>query len=130
MDIYSELKKVTWKKEQYFLWKHDLYVLKEKPNESDFLKQIESKSLAYMKKWEKSEEYLNLVSVLIQSKIAEDLEKIYYSLRDKAHQGDEKAIKMLLELQKSSKEYQKSTSKSVGKEDRAEPSPLDELELE
>lgn len=130
MDIYSELKKVTWKKEQYFLWKHDLYVLKDKPSEEDFLKQIESKSLAYMKKWEKSEEYLNLVSVLIQSKIGEDLEKIYYSLRDKAHNGDEKAIKMLLELQKSSREYQKSTSKAVGKESKEESSPLDELELE
>ncbi|UNT53518.1 hypothetical protein [Lysinibacillus capsici] len=130
MDIYSALDKITWKKKEYFLYKHDLFVLKEKPSEEDFCKSIQVKSLAYMKKWEKTEEYRQLVSILIESRIAEDLEQIYYSLRVKAHDGDEKAIKMLLELQKTAKEYQKPSSvESFAPAKSETKSAIDELEL-
>ncbi|WP_217581060.1 hypothetical protein [Lysinibacillus sp. GbtcB16] len=128
MDIYSALNQVSTKKREYFLYKHDLFVLKGKPSEEDFCKSIQVKSLAYMKKWEKTEEYRQLVSILIESRIAEDIENIYYSLREKAITGDEKAIKLLLELQKTTKEYQKpSTGLHVVEEKKN--SAIDELEL-
>jgi len=128
MDIYSALSKLSWKKKEYFLYKHDLFVLKEKPSEVEFCKSIQVKSLAYMKKWEKTEEYRQLVSILIESRIAEDIEQIYYSLRQKAHEGDEKAIKMLLDLQKTTKEYQKPSTGSPVVEEKKN-SAIDELEL-
>lgn len=129
MDIYEALNKLSWKKKEYFLWKFNLYVLKngDEISEEDLCKKIQVKSLAYMKKWEKSPEYLQLVNLYIESQIANDLEQIYRVVSEKALTGDEKAIKLLLDLQKQVRTFNKEI-KTVHKQQQ-ESNPIDELEL-
>lgn len=125
MDIYEALNNITWKKKEYFLWKHDLYVLKEKPSEEELCKTIQSKSIAYMLKWEKTPEYLNLVNILIESKTGKDLEDIYTVVRKKALEGDEKSIKLLMDIQKQAKAFNRTANKVETKK-----VDYDELELD
>lgn len=129
MDIYEALNKLSWKKKEYFLWKFNLYVLKngDEISEEDLCKKIQVKSLAYMRKWEKSPEYLQLVNLYIESQIANDLEQIYRVVSEKALTGDEKAIKLLLDLQKQVRTFNKEI-KTVHKQQQ-ESNPIDELEL-
>lgn len=64
-----------------------------------------------MKKWEKTEEYHNLVNIMIESQAGKDLEDIYLIVKDKALTGDEKSIKLLLDLQKQVQAYNKQVNK-------------------
>lgn len=128
MNIYEALNKLSPKKKEYFLWKFNLYVFNDATqiSEEELCKKLEVKSLAYMHKWEKSHEFQILVNLWIESQVANDLEQIYRVTRDKAITGDEKAIKLLLELQKQVKAFNKEV-KSINKV--ADSNPLDELEL-
>lgn len=102
MNIYEALNTVSWKKNVYFLWEYNLSVLRTEPlTEEQLCKKIESKSIAYMKNWEKTGEYLNLVNLYIESRIANNLEQMYKVVQEKALTGDEKSIKLLLDLHKS-----------------------------
>ncbi|WP_339280950.1 hypothetical protein [Lysinibacillus sp. FSL P2-0066] len=126
MNIYEALNTVSWKKKEYFLWKHNLSVLREVPlTEEEICNKIKSKSLSYMKKWEKTEEYHNLVNIMIESQAGKDLEDIYAVVKEKALTGDEKSIKLLLGLQKQVQAYNKQANK--GKQST---NTYDELELE
>lgn len=108
MNIYDALNTVSWKKKEYFLWKFNLSVLRTIPlTEEEICKKIQSKSLSYMKKWEKTPEYLSLVNLYIESQSGKDLEDIYKIVRDKALQGDEKSIKLLLDMQKQAQAFNK-----------------------
>ena len=112
-------------KKEYFLWKHNLSVLREVPlTEEELCNKIKSKSLAYMKNG-KTEEYHNLVNIMIESQAGKDLEDIYAIVKEKALTGDEKSIKLLLDLQKQVQVYNKQTNK--GKQST---NTYDELELE
>lgn len=109
MSIYEALDNITWKKKEYFLWKFKLNVRVKDKTEEQICKTINVKSLDFMKKWEKSPEYLALVNLYIESKTATDLEKIYKIVSEKAIEGDEKSIKLLLDLQKQVRSFNKST---------------------
>lgn len=126
MNIYEALKQLNYKKKEYFLWKHNLHVLRTEPlTEEELCKRIQSKSLSYMKKWEKTEEYHNLVNIMIESQAGKDLEDIYAIVKEKALTGDEKSIKLLLDLQKQVQIHNKQSTK-VNKSTNT----YDELELE
>lgn len=129
MNIYDALNKLTWKKKDYFLWKHDLFVLRTEPmSEEELCKRLKVKTLSHMRKWEKTSEYLALVQLNIESQSAKDLEDIYKIVREKALDGDEKAIKMLLDLQKQARTFNKTViSSSAPQQDTS--NPYDELEL-
>lgn len=112
MNIYDALNQLSWKKKEYFLWKHNLSVLRKEPlTEEEILHKLQVNSLAYMKKWEKSQEYHALVNLYIESQAAKDLEDIYVLVKEKALTGEEKAIKMLLDLQKQVQSFNKSNNK-------------------
>lgn len=126
MNIYEALNTVSWKKKEYFLWKHNLSVLREIPlTEEEICHKIKSKSLSYMKRWEKTEQYHNLVNIMIESQAGKDLEDIYSIVKEKALTGDEKSIKLLLDLQKQVQAYNKQANK--GKQST---NTYDELELD
>ncbi|MEK4628710.1 hypothetical protein MKZ17_10935 [Solibacillus sp. FSL R7-0682] len=130
MSIYEALNNVSWKKKEYFLWKHDLFVFKDKPSEEELCKKINSKSLSHMVKWEKSAEYLSLVNVYIESQSGKDLEDIYAIVKEKALTGDEKSIKLLMDIQKQSREFNKSVILSQkNNEKEQEKDKYSELEL-
>lgn len=130
MNIYDELNKLVWKKKEYFLWKHNLYVMRTEPmTEEELCNRLNIKSLSFMRKWEKSSEYLKLVNLYIESQSAKDLEDIYRIVKEKALTGDEKSIKMLLELQKNAKSFNKTVVLRDSKEEEKETNPFDELEV-
>lgn len=124
MDIYSELNKLPWKKKEYFLWKFKLNMYSTDKSEEDILRQLDIKSFASMRKWERTPEYLTLVNLYIESQIAKDLEKVYEVVKEKAITGDEKSIKLLLDLQKQVRAFNKEV-----KPQQAETSIYDELEV-
>ncbi|MCT1538434.1 MULTISPECIES: hypothetical protein [Lysinibacillus] len=127
MNIYEALNTVSWKKKEYFLWKHNLSVLREVPlTEEEICNKIKSKSLSYMKKWEKTEEYHNLVNIMIESQAGKDLEDIYAIVKEKALTGDEKSIKLLLDLQKQVQIHNKQSTKV----NKSTSNTYDDLELE
>lgn len=124
MSIYDALNQLTWKKKEYFLWKFNLNVRVKDKSEEEICKTLNVKSLDFMKKWEKSPEYLALVNLYIESKTATDLEKIYKVVSEKAIEGDEKSIKLLLDLQKQVRSFNKSSKPA-----QASTNSYDELEL-
>lgn len=130
MNIYEELNKISWKKRDYFLNKFDLFVRRtEQLTEEQLCKRLRIKSLSSLQKWEKSEEYHRLVNLYIQSQAAKDLEDIYKLVKDKALTGDEKSIKMLLDLQKQVQSFNKLT-KSVAKSVKEDDDMFEDLEYD
>lgn len=102
MNIYEALKKTEGKKRAYFEWKHDIRFVQDAPkkSEDDFLKTVGLKTLNGFIRWEKSQEYKNLVLLLLDSKVANDYDVIYKNIVDKAKDGDEKFIRLFLSIQK------------------------------
>ncbi|SFM41271.1 hypothetical protein [Salibacterium qingdaonense] len=102
MNIYDALQHVPLKKRMYFLWKHDLEFDKtrQKKTEQQFLKSVEAKTMNPYIKWENSNEYQALLSILMKMKVIHDIEKVYKTVSDKAKEGDSKAIDTLLKIKK------------------------------
>lgn len=127
MSIYKALDELkSWKKKEYFLWKFNLNVRGIEKTEEELCSKLQVKTLDFMRKWEKSPEYLSLVNLYIESQIATDMEKIYKVISEKAIEGDEKSIKLLLDLQKQVRAFNKEVApiKQANKT-----SSYDELEL-
>lgn len=125
MDIYSQLNKLPWKKKEYFLWKFKLNMYSTDKTEEELLRILDLKSFASMRKWERSPEYLTLVNLYIESQIAKDLEKVYQVVQEKAITGDEKSIKLLLDLQKQVRAFNKEVKPTKQQESNV----YDELEV-
>ena len=127
MDIYKALEEVPYKKREYFKWKFDLYINRtEELSEEELCKKLDVKTLNHMRKWEKSSEYLMLTNLYLESRMANDLEQIYQVTAGKAIEGDEKAIKLLLDLQKQIRAFNKEAKVTLPQE---EINTYDDLEL-
>lgn len=126
--LYERLKKLPWKKEVYFKWRHDLEYRKhhEKKTEEEVIKALRVKTLNEYIKWETTDEYLELVNLALATRFAQDLEKAYVATADKARNGDEKAIKLMMDLQKHITAVNKQNNKTFKKNDT---SAYDGLEL-
>ena len=101
MSLQNRFKKISWVKREYFKYKFDDYfpeIKKRTPDE--FLDHVARKSFIPFEKWERTNEYKELVATYLQSKTANDLLQIYDAVVDKAKQGDDRAITTLLKLQK------------------------------
>lgn len=92
------------KKYKYFMWKNGLRNTKidySKYTREEFQKEhLKGVSFDFYEQWEKSEEYQHLLLLLMQEKMRTDLYEIYLSVREKALEGDDKAIKTFLTLEK------------------------------
>ncbi|WP_246553551.1 hypothetical protein [Paenibacillus tritici] len=127
-NIYEALKNIPPKKKLYFLWKHNLSFdqTKAPKSESEFLQTVGLSTLNTYIRWERSEEYRNLVAILLNTRFDGDLEQIYDSLAVKAKEGDEKSIKLLLQIGKDIKIYAKDAAMQFNKDEETED---DDLEL-
>lgn len=127
MNIYEALRGIPDKKRLYFLWKFNLYwdQTKQPKSEKEFLKMVGSKTMNGFLAFEKSEEYRNLVAILLNTRFDTDLEEIYDSLSAKAKEGDEKSIKLLLQIGKEIKGYAKEAMKQLNQQDDEQ----DDLEI-
>lgn len=99
MDLKEALKQLPHKKQYYFKWRND-YNFRSTKTEDDIKKVLGVQALTNYVEWESSAQYQYLMNLLIQSKIAKDLQEIYESTSEKARTGDEKSIKVLFEIQK------------------------------
>ncbi|WP_342477781.1 hypothetical protein NYE24_00550 [Paenibacillus sp. FSL H7-0350] len=127
-NIYEALKNIPSKKKLYFLWKHNLSFdqTKAPKSEAEFLQTVGLSTLNTYIRWERSEEYRNLVAILLNTRFDGDLELIYDSLAVKAKEGDEKSIKLLLQIGKDIKIYAKDAAMQFNKDEESED---DDLEL-
>ena len=131
MNIYDALKQTDYRFREYFKYLHpDLRFDQTKPlkTEEEFLKSVNRKSMSPFHRWEKSAEYKNLLILYLDYKVNDDYEQIYNIVTEKAKQGDEKAIKLFLALQKDIQSMAKSIKKSFVVEKKNEEDD-DELDL-
>ncbi|MDJ0331722.1 hypothetical protein [Planococcus sp. S3-L1] len=129
MDIYEALKLLTWKKRMYFNWKHNLFYNqnKEIQTEEQLMEKLQVKSMNEYIKWERTPQYLQLMSLFLESKFANDLEVVYTNTAERAkdENADEKSIKLLLQIQKEIRSFNKAASNVKPSESNQ----FDDLEL-
>ncbi|AFM40998.1 hypothetical protein Desaci_2023 [Desulfosporosinus acidiphilus SJ4] len=104
MTLDEQLARTNLKYKRYFRWKFKLSTrgraYKERPLEEIMkIDLIKTRETYYA--WEKTEEYQNLVNLLIMSNAGNDLLEIYNVMLDKAKKGDAKAVDTVIKLQKS-----------------------------
>lgn len=120
MNIDQALRSIPVIKAEYFRWKHDIKydrTLKKK-SEEEFLKSVQKKTMNSFLQWERTQQYADLVHLLLQAKVHNDMLQSYQQVSEKAITGDEKSIKLLLDMSKVIKDYAKSASKQFEKEDK------------
>lgn len=122
MTLKEALKKVTKENRAYFHYKFpDTRFDKtiEQKTEKEFLISVNRKTMNGFLEWEKSPEYANLVAIYLQSKMIDDIYKMYSSVREKAITGDDKAITTFLKLNKEINNMVKTSSSvaNVAEED-------------
>ena len=132
MNITEALQAIPFKKQEYFKWKHNLQFDQSAPakTKDQFLKYVELKSLNTFHRWERTQEYKNLLLLLLESKVANDLEDIYSIVTDKAKEGDEKSIRLFLSMQKDIQSNAKLAAKTFVKVEDEEDTEDDYLLLD
>lgn len=122
--IFQELNLMkNQRKSFYFMWKNKLKNSKNdysKLSREEFTsKYLNGNELSFkrLEQWERTEQYNNLMNVLLNEQIQADIYEVYDVVREKALQGDDKAIKILLLLQKEFKKNNKCRSVDVNEED-------------
>ncbi|HJF32215.1 MAG TPA: hypothetical protein K8V56_10655 [Sporosarcina psychrophila] len=127
MNIYDELKKLSWKKQAYFKWRFDLEFdqLKDKHTPERLAEILKVKTLNEYTKWEKSPEFLKLTNLVLSTKFANDIEDVYAICVENAKTGDVQSVKMMLELQKQIKQFNTESQKVQKTDD----SPYDSLDV-
>ena len=123
ISITEALKHVTPKKASYFKWKFGIGYKDSLNNMSwdqftDTYKVTKNKN--EYEKWERTPEYNYLVNIYLNNQAANDLLETYNIVREKAKTGDEKQIKLMLELQKQIKANAKESAKLLTKKDEQE----------
>lgn len=117
MNIHEALKSIDSKKAEYFKYLYpDLRYDQSKPikNENDFLRLVERRTINSFLKWQKSQEYKNLLMLYLDTKVADDFEEIYKIVVDKAKQGDDKSVRLFVQLQKDIQQNAKLAAKTFG----------------
>lgn len=103
MNLNDALKQVrNYRNAEYFKWKHDVRYDQrlEKKTEEEFLKYVQRKTLNSFISWERSAEYKKLMMLLLDSRAIKDMEKIYNTVSKMAIEGDDKAVRLFLSIQK------------------------------
>lgn len=120
MNIHDALKSIENNKAEYFKYKFpDLRFDQSRPlkSEEDFLKLVERKTINPFLKWEKTQEYKNLVILYLETKVADDLLDIYSVTSEKARQGEEKSVRLFLAITKEITNSAQIASKSFDVDD-------------
>lgn len=103
MTFREAYRKCTKENREYFKYKYpEVRFDKSKPpkTEEELLKATNRKTMNGFLEWEKTQEYQTLVALYLQTKVMNDIEKIYDVVREKALDGDDKAITTFLKLNK------------------------------
>jgi len=116
----------TYPKYAYFMWRNKLANANRdfsELTEQDIIdKYCKGSMIKYgnLKQWENTEEYAELMNLLLLEKSNKDFVDIYNVVSEKAKQGDDKAIKTFLLLKDELKKSVKTKTKKVNKEEEEE----------
>lgn len=98
----------------YLKYKFNLYLDPDKTiSEADFLRQVPQKTMNGYYRWEKSEEYKNIVTCILDYWATQDFIEIYKQVSEEAKKGDEKSIKLFMQLSKELKQQRKQAEKAL-----------------
>ncbi|HBZ79035.1 MULTISPECIES: hypothetical protein [Brevibacillus] len=129
MNIYDVIAKLPFPKQQYVKYKFNLWFDTNKTmTEDEFLHTVHKKTMNSFHKWERTDEFKHIASMVLATKTAQDLIDMYEAVRDKAVKGDEKSVKLLLSLQKEIEQYKQQALKAF--EDTVEQDEEDDDDLE
>jgi len=120
----------TYPKYAYFMWRNGL--ANANRDFSEFTEQdiIEKyckgsmKKYGNLKQWENTEEYAELMNLLLLERSNKDFVEIYNAVSEKAKEGDDKAVKTFLTLQNEIKK-----SAKAKKSNKAEKEEIEEDDL-
>ena len=102
--IHKALEKVDWRKRAYFMRKFQIRTVKNAHilamSDEEFLKWADRRTMTVFQNWEQTDEYFELYMIYMRGKMQRDLETVYDVVSEKAKQGDEKAVKLFLQLHK------------------------------
>lgn len=118
MNIHDALKSVQWDRAEYFKYKFPQVRFdqtKETKTEEEFLKTVGKKTMNPYLRWEKTAEYKTLVSLMLQGRSADDLQEIYEVVVGNAKTGDDRAVKLFLQLTKEIDSYAKLAIRKMDK---------------
>lgn len=103
MILKEALKKVSKENRAYFHYKFPdtrFDQTLETKTEQEFLASVNRKTMNGFTDWEKTPEYAHLVVLYLQSLMIDDIRLMYNAVREKAVEGDDKAIGTFLKLYK------------------------------
>jgi predicted secreted protein len=134
MLIQEALSKLDQYKRLYFMIKNGIDGQKVKYSEmtiddfiQKYLKPIH-RNIDSFRRWEQTEEYKQLIAIMLLGQSGNDLKEIYDSVTAKAKQGDKSAVEMFFKLQKELKQIIKNEKVNDGPEQQEQQE--DELMLE
>jgi hypothetical protein len=123
LNIYEVLNEINWMKASWFKYKFpDLRYDQSKPlkTEEDFLRLVGRKSTNAFLNWEKTNEYKSLLMLYLETKVSDDYMEIYDIIVSKAKEGDEKSIRIFINLQKDIQQNAKVAAKTFVKMEEEE----------
>ena len=119
--IHKALEKVDWRKRAYFMRKFQIRTAKNAHilamSDEEFLKWADRRTMTVFHNWEQTDEYFELYMIYMRGKMQRDLETVYDVVSEKAKQGDEKAVKLFLQLHKDMNQLQKAMNRTQTKQD-------------
>lgn len=131
--IHKALEKVDWRKRSYFMRKFQIRTAKNAHiltmSDEEFLKWADRKSMIVFQNWEQTDEYFELYMLYMKGKMQRDLETVYDIVSEKAKQGDEKSVKLFLQLHKDMAQLQKSMNRTQTKQEVVQEEEDDDLVL-
>ncbi|MDO0876489.1 hypothetical protein [Anoxybacillus gonensis] len=98
-------------------------------SDEEFLQWADRKSMIVFQNWEQTDEYFELYMLYMKRKMQRDLETVYDVVSEKAKQGDEKAVKLFLQLHKDMAQLQKSMNRTQTKQEEVQEDEDDDLVL-
>ncbi|MGG3845573.1 hypothetical protein [Aeribacillus composti] len=132
MNIHQALSKLDWRKRAYFMRKFQIRSPKNEHilnmSDEEFLQWADRKSMIVFHNWEQTDEYWELYMIYMRGKMQRDLETVYDVVSEKAKQGDEKAVKLFLQLHKNMTQLEKSMNRTKTKQEQVEEDD-DDLEI-
>jgi hypothetical protein len=133
MSIHKALQKLDWRKRAYFMRKFQIRSPKNEHilnmSDEEFLKWADRRSFTVFENWEQTDEYWELYMLYMKGKMQRDLEDIYDVISDRARQGDEKAVKLFLQLHKDMTQLQKAMNRTQMKQEEVQEDEDDDLEI-
>ena len=131
--IHKALEKVDWRKRAYFMRKFQIRTAKNAHilamSDEEFLQWADRRTMTVFHNWEQTDEYFEIYMLYMKLKMQRDLETVYVVVSEKAKQGDEKAVKLFLQLHKDMTQLQKAMNRTQTKQEKVQEDDEDDLEI-